>query len=181
MPAPAPLPSTPSPARRQTLRAIALFEAVKGLVALGAALGLLSLLHRDLHRLALAMLWRFHLEPDHRLPALLLHYADLLAGIDLRTLAPLAVGYVALRWAEAWGLWKDKAWAELLGVVSGALYVPLEVGHLLHRPTPINAGVLLANLLIVAFLALQLWKRRRLRAVGPAGGGSALRLRTADE
>lgn len=146
-------------ARRRALHAIALFEGVKGLAALAAGLGLLGLLHYDVHRLALALLWRFHLDPQMHYPELLLHYADLLNGIDLRTLAPVAVAYIALRWLEAWGLWKEKAWAEWLAALSGALYIPLEVAHLVHRPGLINAGVLLANIGVVTFMAFQLWRR----------------------
>ena len=86
-------PDTPplhATARQRALRAIALFEALKGLAALVAGIGLLNLLHRDVHQLALALLWHFHLDPQMHYPRLLLHYADLLSALDLRTLAPLA-------------------------------------------------------------------------------------------
>lgn len=146
-------------ARQRALRTIAIFEAVKGLAALAAGIGLLDLLHHDVHQLALALLWRFHLNPLTHYPALLLHYADLLSAINLRTLAPLALGYITLRLFEAWGLWKERIWAEWLGALSGALYLPLEAGHLMHRTTLVNGAVLLANLLIVGFLAFQLWRR----------------------
>ncbi|EJL87394.1 putative membrane protein [Polaromonas sp. CF318] len=146
--------------RRRALRAIAVFEAAKGLAALAAGIGLLELLHHDIHRLAVALLWRFHLDPARHYPTLLLHYADLLGAIDLRTLAPLALAYIAVRFLEAWGLWKEKTWAEWLGALSGALYIPLELAHLAHRPGAINTGVLLLNVGVVAFLAFQLWARR---------------------
>lgn len=146
--------------RRRALRAIAIFEAAKGLAALAAGIGLLQLLHHDIHRLALALLWRFHLDPTLPYPTLLLHYADLLSAIDLRTLAPVALAYISVRFVEAWGLWKEKTWAEWLGALSGALYIPLEVAHLAHRPGAINAGVLLVNVVVVGFLAFQLWMRR---------------------
>ena len=149
-------------ARRRTLHAIALFEAVKGLAALIASIGLLGLLHRDndLRSLALAMLWHFHLDPSTRYPELLLHYADLLSAINLRSMAPVAAAYIAIRLAEAYGLWKEKVWAEWLAALSGALYIPLEVAHAVHRTTWINVGVLLANIGIVCFMAFQLWRRR---------------------
>ena len=147
-------------ARRRALHAIALFEAIKGGVALAAGLGLLGLLHYDVRRLALALLWRFHLDPETHYPELLLHYADLLNAIDLRTMAPVAIAYITVRWLEAYGLWKEKAWAEWLAALSGALYIPLEVAHLVHRPSLINAGVLLANIGVVGFMAFQLWRRR---------------------
>ena len=143
------------------LRAIAVFEAVKGLAALAASIGFLGLLHHNLHQLALALIWRFHLDPALHYPTLLLHYADLLSAIDLRTLAPVAIGYIAVRLAEAWGLWMDKVWAEWLGALSGALYIPLEIAHLMHGTTVAGAAVLLSNIAMVAFLAFQLWQRRR--------------------
>ena len=148
-------------ARQRALLSIAFFEAAKGLAAFVAGIGLLDLLHHDIHKLVLALLWRFHLDPLTHYPALLLHYADLLSALNLRTLAPLALGYITLRLLEAWGLWRERIWAEWLGALSGALYLPLEAGHLVHRPTLINGGVLLANLLVVGFLAFQLWQRLR--------------------
>ena len=148
-------------AHRRALHAIALFEAIKGLAALAAGIGLLGLLHQqDIHQLVVALLWRFHLDPALPYPAILLHYADLLSAIDLRTLAPVALAYIGVRFAEAWGLWRGKIWAEWLAALSGALYIPLEVAHLVHRTSLINAAVLLANVLIVGFLALQLWQRK---------------------
>lgn len=156
-------------ARQRALRAIAIFEAIKGLAVLAAAIGLLDLLHHDVHQLALALLWRFHLDPRTPYPSLLLHYADLLSAVDLRSLAPMALGYVVLRLVEAYGLWKEKIWAEWLAALSGALYLPLEAGHLLHRTTLVNGAVLLANVLIVGFMAFQLWRRSHQSRGKPAG------------
>ena len=148
-------------ARRRALHAIAVFEAVKGFAALIASIGLLKLLDHDMRQMVLSLLWRFHLDPETRYPVLLLHYADLLSAINLRTMAPVAAGYITIRLAEAYGLWKEKIWGEWLGALSGALYIPLEIAHLYHRPTLINGGVLMANMLMVAFLAFQLWRRIR--------------------
>ena len=98
--------SAPHPAARQrALRAIALFEAAKGLAALAAVIGLLDLLHHDVHKLVLALLWRFHLDPQTHYPGLLLHYADLLSTLNLRTLAPLALGYIT-RMTRSFLLWQ---------------------------------------------------------------------------
>jgi uncharacterized membrane protein (DUF2068 family) len=164
MPPPTQAPARHSPhptARLRALRVVALFEAFKGLAALAAGIGLLGLLHRDVHQLATALLWHFHLDPNTRYPALLLHYADLLGAINLRTLAPVALAYISLRLLEAYGLWREKAWAEWLAALSGALYIPLEIAHLVHRTTLINAGVLLANIAVVGFMAFQFWRRIR--------------------
>jgi uncharacterized membrane protein (DUF2068 family) len=152
-------------ARRRAQRLIALFEAAKGIVALAASIGLLSLLHHDLRVLAEAAIGHFGLDPGSHYPKALLHYAEVLQDTSVRTLVLLATSYVAVRLVEAYGLWKDRVWGEWMGALSGAIYVPFEVRHLMHRPTFFSALVVLANLAIVAFLAYQLWRRR-----SPAAG-----------
>jgi len=72
----------------------------------------------------------------------------------------VALAYIMVRWLEAYGLWKDRVCAEWLGALSGALYVPLEIAHLLDGATLLTPAVLAANVLMVAFLAWRLWRRR---------------------
>jgi uncharacterized membrane protein (DUF2068 family) len=141
---------------RRALRAIAVFEAIKGAAALAASLGFFSLLHHDLHRLATALISHFGLDPGGHYPAIVLRYADALADANLRNLVLLATGYVVLRFTEAYGLWRERRWGEWLGALSGVLYVPFELRHLLHSPTWESGAVLAGNLAIVAYLALQL-------------------------
>ena len=62
---------------------------------------------------------------------------------------------------EAYGLWKGYAWGEWLGALSGALYVPFEMRHMVHQPTLATAVVMAANVAVVGFLSWQLWRRRR--------------------
>lgn len=152
--------STHPVATRRTLRAIAIFEALKGLAALVAIIGVVDLMHHDVRHLAEELIGRFRLSPDGHYSSIILHYADLLPGANVHTLVPLATAYIMLRFAEAYGLWSDRAWAEWLAALSGALYVPFEVHHLLQRFSFINVLVLIGNLLVVAFLVFQLWRRR---------------------
>jgi uncharacterized membrane protein (DUF2068 family) len=148
-------------AMRRTLRTIAAFEAAKGVTALAASLGLLSLLHHDLHQMAVALIGHFGLDPGGHYPTIILHYADLVENADQRALVLLAAGYIALRFCEAYGLWRDRIWGQWLGALSGAIYVPLEVRHLIHGPTVTAAVVLVVNLLVVGFLAQRLRQERR--------------------
>lgn len=151
----------PNPyATRRALHAIALFEGVKGIAAIAASLGLLGLAHHDLRQLAFALIGHFHLNPDGRYPKLFLNYAELLGNESLRSVVLLAWAYAAIRLAEAYGLWKDKAWAEWLAALSGAVYVPLEIKHLMEKPTAINAAVLAGNVCVVLYMVLRLWRRR---------------------
>ena len=154
--------------KRRALRTIAVFEAVKGVLALVASVGLLSLLHRDLHHLATTLIGHIGLDPGGRYPGLLMHYADVLQDANLRSLMWIAGAYVAVRLTESWGLWFGRRWGEWLGALSGAIYLPFEWRHLIHKPGLGSAAVLLLNLAVVAFLAWELWTER-----GPPQSGAA--------
>ena len=148
-------------ATRRMLRTIAAFEAIKGIAALAAVAGVLDLMHHDVRRLAIELIGHFHLRPDARYSSILLHYADLLPNADVRSLVLLASAYIAVRMAESYGLLNGQAWGEWLGTLSGALYVPFELNHLIHRPSLIAGLVLAGNIILVTFLAVQLWRRHR--------------------
>lgn len=155
---------------RRALRAVAGLEALKGAVALAGGLGLLGLLHHDLHRLALALIGHVGLDPGARYPALLLGDIDRLQLTPVRWLLAVVATYVALRWAEAWALWRGAAWGEWLGAVSGAAWLPFELRHLLHAPSLAAAVVVGLNLLLVLWLAGRCWQRRRAATAATAGG-----------
>ncbi len=156
-------------AKPRALRAIALFEACKGLAALAAVIGVLDLMHHNVRQLAIALIGRFGLDPDARYPSILLHYADLLPGANVRLLVALASGYIVLRLLEAYGLWNARAWGEWLGALSGGIYIPFEAVHLVHRPSLINVLVLSGNAITVGYLAFLLWRRRGHAVSRPAG------------
>lgn len=144
---------------RRALRSIALFEAFKGLAALLIGVGLVELLHHDLRHLVLELVGHFGLDAAQPFPALLLHAADVLNHTPLATLELLLGAYLAIRLTEAYGLWRQQAWAEWLGALSSGLYIPFELQHLAHEPNVLGAAVLAVNVLVVGFLALQLWRR----------------------
>jgi uncharacterized membrane protein (DUF2068 family) len=154
--------ATGTPDKTTVLHAIALFEAVKGVAAITASIGLVSLMHHDVRAMAYALIGHFHLNPEGHYPKILLNNADLLASVDLRQAILLAWAYAAIRLTEGYGLWKDRAWAEWLAALSGGIYLPLEVNHLTLHNTLINAGVLVGNVVVVAYMVHRLWQRMRL-------------------
>ena len=155
-----PAEAKPLAAQRRALRAIAVFEAIKGVAALAAIVGILDLMHHDVRHLAIALIGRFGLDQGAHYPSVLLHYADLLPGANVPLLVSIALGYIFMRLLEAYGLWNDRAWGEWLGALSGGVYIPFEIGHAVHQPSVINAGVLAANVFTVGFLVYELWRRR---------------------
>jgi uncharacterized membrane protein (DUF2068 family) len=150
----------PLSATRRALRTIAVFEAVKGFAVLAAMVGILDLMHRDVRHLAMDLIGHFGLNPDAHYPSMLLHYAELLPQADVRSLLPIALAYILIRLLEGYGLWNDKAWAEWLAALSGGIYIPFEIGHLVHRFSAISSLVLVANILVVGFMLYRLRSRQ---------------------
>lgn len=152
---------TQAVATRRALRSIATFEAFKGVVALAAGFGLVSLLHRDLHRIAVSLIGHIGLNPGSRYPGVILSTADMLAATNFRSLLLAVTGYALVRFLEAYGLWRERMWGKWLGALSGALYVPLELRHLIYRPSLLSGVVIAVNIVVVGFLAWQIRRSRR--------------------
>ncbi|MSU51592.1 MAG: DUF2127 domain-containing protein [Opitutus sp.] len=141
------------------IRAIAVFEAAKGLLVLFAGLGLLSLVHRDVESIAERLLRFSHLNPASKYPMIFLDAAAQVTDARLWMLAGGAGAYALVRLVEAYGLWHGRPWAEWLALVAGGLYVPVEVYHLAHRVTWVRVAVLVANLAVVAYMVYALRHR----------------------
>ena len=152
---------------RTAVRAMAMFEATKGVAALLGLWGVLSLLHHDIHRLVLELIGHMGLSPQQRYPALLLQAADALNVTPVSTLVLLGCLYAAVRFIEAWGLWQDKAWGEWFGVLASTVYLPFELLHLLHRSSWQAMLVLALNIALVMVLLARLIQKRR-KALVPA-------------
>jgi uncharacterized membrane protein (DUF2068 family) len=146
------------------IRMVALFEALKGVLVLAGGSGLLLLVHKDVHALAVRLIQHLHLNPASRYPEIFLDAANSLHDSRLVLLALGAAVYAAVRLAEAYGLYYARAWAEWLAAGSGALYVPVEMFELLRHATGLRATLLLANLAVVAIMVRALVQRRKARA-----------------
>jgi uncharacterized membrane protein (DUF2068 family) len=151
----------------RALQAVALLEAVKGVIVIGAGFGLLTLLHRDVRHLAVALVTRFHIDPERHGAGVFLNAAAQLTDARLWGLAALALVYSTLRFAEAYGLWRARRWGVWLGAAGGAIYIPVELYELWHRPGPLKVVTLALNVAIVAYLVWNLY-RPRIPSAAPA-------------
>lgn len=143
------------------LRAIALFEASKGMLVLLAALGVAEFFHGSLEDTAAHLLFRLHISPERRLGRVLLEAAAKLSDAGLVQLALIATAYSAARFIEAWGLWRGRAWAQWFAVLSGLVYLPWEFAALVAKPDWIRGGLMAGNVLLVVYIArLRLAERR---------------------
>jgi uncharacterized membrane protein (DUF2068 family) len=143
------------------VRVVAVFEAAKGLIVLLVGFGLLSHVHDDVQQVAAALVGHFHLNPASRYPHVFLQLATHFSDVRIWLLAGLAFAYTAVRWAEAYGLWFGRRWAEWFAVASGGFYIPMEIYELLRGFSWTKAGTLFLNIAIVAYIAYALWRTRR--------------------
>ncbi len=158
---------------RDAIFAVAAFEAFKGCLALAAASGLLLLLHNDLHTLAINLVEKAHLNPAAHYPSIFIVAATDLQNTRADLIALGAAAYSMLRFVEAYGLFREAAWAEVLSAVSGAIYIPFEVGQLILRVSWLSVVTFALNITVVAIMVWALYKRRQSRVSLPdLGAGS---------
>ena len=137
---------------RLGVRTVAVFEAAKGLVVLAAGFGLLGLIHKDVQAVAERFVERAHLNPAKHYPHIFIEAASRMTDARLWALAGLALCYAGLRLLEAYGLWRERTWAEWFAVISGSIYVPIEIYELLGRVTWVRVSALVINLGIVIYM-----------------------------
>lgn len=143
-----------SPSRHSFgLRTVALFEALKGVLVLLLGAGALTLLHKDLDDVADHWIDFLHLNPDGRLSGFFYKIADRTTDHSLWVLAIAALVYAIIRFTESYGLWHERAWAEWFALISGCVYLPWEIYGIARHPHPWKWGLILANVLIVLYMA----------------------------
>ncbi|KAB2640737.1 MAG: DUF2127 domain-containing protein [Verrucomicrobia bacterium] len=144
----------------KSLRAVAVFEAVKGLLVLAAGCGSLGLLHKDAHSIALKFVASIHLDPAAKYPKLFIDVSDHVTDGKLWFFAGLALVYAIFRFIEGYGLWKERAWAEWLALISGSIYLPVEIYELCVDFSWGMILALLANIGVVGLVAYALFRKR---------------------
>jgi uncharacterized membrane protein (DUF2068 family) len=135
---------------------VAVFEGAKGGLVLITGFGLLAFIHRDLHSAAEEIVRHFHLNPARHYPRIFLDAAARVTDTQLWLLALSAFLYAVVRFVEAFGLWHRKLWAAWFGVLSGGIYVPMELFEMAHGFSWVKLTVLSVNLAIVAYLGYAL-------------------------
>lgn len=138
--------------RRAGLRAIALFEALKGALVLAAGFGALTLLHKDFPEVAEQFTYRLHLNPEGHLAHIFLNAAEKLTDARLWAAAAAALAYSIVRFVEGYGLWNARVWAEWFALLSGSLYLPWEIFELVSHATPVRWALFASNLVVVLYM-----------------------------
>lgn len=149
--------------QRRVLRAVASVEFFKGVFVVVMGLCALYLLHKDTWLIAESLLAKFHISTDGRYAEMFLDFADSITDARLWAAAEVAFAYAALRFTEAYGLWKERTWAEWVAFVSGTLLLPFEVRELFRGVTLFRSALLIGNIAIVLYMLYVILESRRER------------------
>src|SRR5215813_15023696 len=138
------------------IRLIAFFELLKGtLVAIGA-LGLLTMLHKDVGNTLNEAVLRLRVDPDNRYIHMVI---TRLSGATPRQLEAVSAGsflYAALRYVEGLGLLWRQRWAAHVTVIATAVFIPLEVVELARRVTWPKLVIIAMNIAVMCYLVARL-------------------------
>jgi uncharacterized membrane protein (DUF2068 family) len=153
------------------LRAVATFEFSKGLLVVLVGLGLVSLSRSALgiQDIAENLLYILHINPDMRLSQVFLNATARLDDLNIVTVALVAIAYSSLRFVEAYGLWRARVWAEWVALLSGVVYLPLEIHHIIRKPGVVSWAVLIINVAIVVYMAYLRLESKAKRVVSVIG------------
>lgn len=139
------------------LRAVASIEMLKGLLVLAAGFGLFAIRHKDIGDVAERLIEHLHLNPEHHLEQIFISAADRISDRKILAIAIGAFVYTVVRFIEAYGLWNAKVWAEWFAIISGGLYLPLEILGVARHDDRLRWAVLLINIFVVLYMIYVRW------------------------
>lgn len=142
------------------LHVVALFEGAKGLLVLLVGFELLTYIHKDINEAAMHLVKHLHLNPASHYPRIFLDLMEHVDDTKLWSMALAAAMYFVVRMIEAAGLWLRKTWAEWFAVLTGGMYIPVEIYEVVIKVTWPRVTVLVINLGIVSYLLFVLIKER---------------------
>jgi uncharacterized membrane protein (DUF2068 family) len=139
-------------AQKSLLRGIATLELIKGVFVLLVGVCAMLLVRRDAWYLAESLLALLHISTDRHIAQVFLDFADNLTDTRLWAAARLAFVYSALRFAEGYGLWNQRTWAEWIAFLSGTLLLPFEIRELMRGITVLRSLVFAINIGVVFYM-----------------------------
>jgi uncharacterized membrane protein (DUF2068 family) len=170
------------------LRTVAIFGATKAAIVLLLGCGLFQLMHKNLDEIAARVAQVLHINPEGKLSNLFLELAGHSSDGNLWVLALGTLAYASVSSTEAYGLWREREWAQWFSLSSTALYLPPELYWMLRDPTWLKCAVLVTNIVIFLFMvslrvnwrstsvhSIQLRSSMRTGDQSPAGSGSGVR------
>jgi uncharacterized membrane protein (DUF2068 family) len=147
--------------KHRGLMAIAALKFVNGIGLLAIGLGALHYVHGDIEKDFAHWMELLRADPHNHY---LIWLLQKLSNVDEHRLRQLSVGtffYSALFLLEGTGLALAKRWAEYLTIVTTASLMPVEIYELYARLTWPRGVVLVVNIVVVAYLVVELKRTRK--------------------
>ena len=141
--------------------AIAVFKLLKGFLLIAAGIGALRLLHKDVGEVFQNWIDILRVDPDNRYAHALLVKVPFVNDRTLKEISAGTFAYAALFLTEGTGLLLRKRWAEYFTIIVTTSFLPLEVYELARHVTIAKIVVILVNIAIVAYLILNVRRRRK--------------------
>ena len=104
---------------------------------------------------------QLHFNPARHYPRIFIEAVNHLNDWELWAMAFSALLYSVVRFVEAIGLWLQRQWAEWFGVLTGGIYIPVELFEITRGITWPKVTVLIVNAGIVGYLACVLYQSRQ--------------------
>jgi uncharacterized membrane protein (DUF2068 family) len=143
------------------LLAIGLLKLVEAVFFFLVGVGAFHFLHRDLGDSALQLARRLRVDPDGRLISWMLDRLDSITALRLKQIGVVTFFYAGLRMTEGVGLVLEKVWAEYLTVGVTTAFLPWEMYEIARHPDWVRVCLLVANLIVLAYLVWLLGRNRR--------------------
>ena len=169
-------------------RTIAMFEVTKAAIVLVLGCGLFYLMHKNLDEVPERVVQVLHVNPEGKLSNLFFELASHASDRNLWVLALSTLAYASVTSTEAYGLWREREWAQWFSLLSTALYLPPELYWMLRHPSWLKCAVLVTNIMIFLFMlslrvngrstvvrSIRLQSSMRTGEQSPAGNGSGVR------
>ena len=129
-----------------------------------------------------------HVNPEGKFSNLFFELASHASDRNLWVLPLGTLAYASVRLTEAYGLWREREWAQWFSLLSTALYLPPKLYWMLRDPSWLRCAVLVINIVIFLFMAglrisghstvvrrIQPQSSMRPGDQSPAGNGSGVR------
>ena len=129
-----------------------MFEVTKAAIVLLLVCGLFQLIHKNLDDVAERVVQVLHVNPEGKLSNLFLELASHATDRSLWVLALGTLAYASVGLTEAYGLWREREWAQWFSLLSTALYLPPELYWMLRHPSWLKCAVLVINIVILLFM-----------------------------
>ncbi len=145
------------------LLAIGLLKLAEAVFFFLAGVGAIHFIHHDLGDAALRLAERLRIDPDGRLVSYVLDHLDAITAQRLKQIGVATFFYAILRVTEGIGLVLEQVWAEYLTVGATTIFLPWELYEFATHPDWVRVCLLVANLIVLAYLLWLLGRNRRMR------------------